>query len=235
MSPTAAVVAGGHHTREIVYTVGRYGMDMTGGILVLVRMISDLGGLQTKDPAAPNYVSATCSDPAVRLLVEWDKNACERPFRFGVRVTVVDRPLAAGESITVVLGDRRRGSPGWVAQTFAEQECDLRVMADCFASNRYELLHDRLCFPVLAGPATRLELVLPSVCRAGEEVSLLLRAEDKFGNPAETFAGTVALEAPGVEGLPARLDFRPGPPAAMRIAGLRASKAGVLRVAATAG
>lgn len=234
MTPKDAVVVGEYHSRTVVYTVGRYGMDMTGGILVLVRMISDLGEPQSLDPNASNYVSAICSDPAVGLLVHWDKNAYIRPFRYGVRVTVRDRPLAAGETITVVFGDRSAGSPGWRAQTYADAECDLRVMADCFASNHYEPLPERLCFPVIAGRATQLEVILPSSCGKSEEVDLVVRAEDKFGNPADGFASDVSLACRGLAALPASVSFRPGDLAAKRITGLRVTEIGMLRATATA-
>ena len=61
MTPCNPVEVRSFNTFEITYTVGRIGLDDTGGIRVCFRMISDFGKLQITDPSSPNFLSAKCS------------------------------------------------------------------------------------------------------------------------------------------------------------------------------
>ena len=48
-------------TFRITYTVGRFGLDDTGAIRVMLRAMGDSGALQTDNPTADNYVTAATS------------------------------------------------------------------------------------------------------------------------------------------------------------------------------
>src|SRR3546814_5248694 len=58
LQPKGAFEARSVQTFRLVYTVGRYGIDDTGGIAVMFRFFGDQGDLQTSDPTGYNYVSA---------------------------------------------------------------------------------------------------------------------------------------------------------------------------------
>ncbi|MEC8774040.1 MAG: hypothetical protein VXX79_04240, partial [Pseudomonadota bacterium] len=53
-----------YQTFTLIYTVGRFGLDDTGAIRVIFRAMGDTGTMQTIDPTADNYVSATSSNGA---------------------------------------------------------------------------------------------------------------------------------------------------------------------------
>src|SRR3546814_3499453 len=50
LQPKGAFEARSVQTFRLVYTVGRYGIDETGGIAVMFRFFGDPGVLQTSDP-----------------------------------------------------------------------------------------------------------------------------------------------------------------------------------------
>ena len=68
-------------------TIGEYGLDDTGAIKIVQRWTPDGGNLQSDDPAAMNYVSATASN-GTRLEVYCEPYPHQRPWYNGVRVTV---------------------------------------------------------------------------------------------------------------------------------------------------
>ena len=59
LTPGGAFQARSLQTFRLVYTVGRYGIDDTGGIHVVFRFVGDHGMLQTEDPAAPDMSPPT--------------------------------------------------------------------------------------------------------------------------------------------------------------------------------
>lgn len=71
ISPCDPVAVRSAQTFELVYNVGRYGLDDTGSIRVSFRAMGDGGTLQTTDPRADNYVSATTSS-GVPLVLKYD-------------------------------------------------------------------------------------------------------------------------------------------------------------------
>ena len=66
-------------TFRITYTVGRFGLDDTGAIRVMLRAMGDSGRLQTDDPSGYNYVTAQTSS-GVGLNVSYSpRGATARP------------------------------------------------------------------------------------------------------------------------------------------------------------
>lgn len=226
LAPAAPVEAGSRGTWTLTYTAGAHGLDDGGALLVAVRQIADWGPPQTTDPAGDDYVGAATSAGAA-LRVAYDPRAFIRPWRQGVRVTVEDGHLAPGDTITIVFGDRSGGGGGLRMQTFPERRFALRVLVDCFGSGDYRPLAAQPALQVIAGPAARLVAVGPSAARPGAPTWLLVRALDRWGNPAPTYRGTVALAGPAGVTLPAPYRFRPEDRGVHRFAGL------VLRAPAT--
>ena len=50
LRPKGAFEVRSPQTFRLIYTVGRYGLDDTGGIRVVFRFVGDWGALQTTDP-----------------------------------------------------------------------------------------------------------------------------------------------------------------------------------------
>jgi len=79
LEPRDPVEARSLQTFRLRYTVGRYGLDDTGAIRVVFRAMGDGQALQTSDPAAPNYVTASSSS-GVPLSVEYrHRGTASRP------------------------------------------------------------------------------------------------------------------------------------------------------------
>ncbi len=229
LSPTAPVEARSFQTFKIIYTVGRLGIDDTGGIQVAFRRIGDMGRPQTSDPAAPNYVTARSNGEGT-INVEVGFHGM-RPWNLVVTAHQSGGYLKQGEIIEIVFGDTSRGSPGMVMQTFAESGCEFKVMTDVQATGNFLPLPEQLWVPIVAGPAHSWKAVLPSLRRPGETFQLGLKAEDVWGNPTGQATGRVRLEpSMAVAGLPLSFDYAPVD-RAVTIAGLSVADEGVLRIA----
>ncbi|MGI5820402.1 MAG: DUF3604 domain-containing protein, partial [Armatimonadota bacterium] len=82
-----------------------------------------------------------------------------------------------------------------------------RVLANPFATGIFILLPDAPEIEVVSGPAERLVCIVPSRADAGEQVEVIVKAEDAWGNPARGYEGTVRLEGNGFARLPAQYAF----------------------------
>ncbi len=227
VDPCRPIVAGEYGTWRIRYTVGRYGVDNGGRIKLLWKTVSDWGVPQWKDPAGPNYVTVS-SSADVRFDLSYDPKGYYRPWLSALTIRVYDGYLAEGDEVTVVLGDRSGGSPGSRAQTFCQKDFYFRLVVDCFETSEFKEVPDQPIIPVISGPARRLVLIAPSQVAPGESCSLILKAEDKWGNVAEGYRGTVRLESSGqVEGLPQEVTFSPQDRGRIRIQGVSFPRPGL--------
>ena len=232
LDPTGPCEVRSHQTFRITYTVGRFGLDDTGAIRIAFRFVHDGGAFQTSDPAAPNYVTAEASNGA-RLTV-FPEPYAYRPWLIAIRVTVNGGYMREDDTITVTIGDRSGGSPGFVLQTICEQAFEFKVSVDACATGQFSPLADRLFVPVVAGPAHRWKLVGPGQRRPGEVFSLGIKAEDFWGNPTVPDLDEVRLgSASKVAGLPASVRWDDGS-RAMRVEGLSVDVEGLHRIALTA-
>lgn len=222
LGPQAPVEAGSHASFTLTFTAGRFGMDDTGSIRICTRQVSDVGKPQFKDPKAANYVTAEASNGAI-LALDFNPKLAMRPWSSTLTVTVVRGFLAPGDSITVRLGDTRQGSPGLRMQTYCEPDFHFLVLADVFATCNWALLPNQPTVPVVPGPAVRRLALLPTQRAPGEPFALLLRGDDRWGNPAALPAGRHTLRANvPVQGLPENFDWPEGA-RSHRIEGLSAA------------
>ena len=228
LTPNDPVEVRSFQTFTLTYTVGRIGLDDTGGIRVCFRMISDFGKLQTTDPAAPNYLSASCSGSG-RMSLRIGPEG-QRPWSLAVTAQLNGGYLNEGDQITLTFGDTSGGSPGFLMQTFAEGGFEFRVMTDVQATGNFLPLNQQFTVPIVAGPATKWVAVLPTLRRPDEPFFLGLKAEDKWGNPTAKARGRITLEpSMQVNGLPDVIDFAPDD-RALTLEGLSISEEGTLRM-----
>lgn len=207
LEPTGPVEIRSYQTFRLTYTVGRIGLDDTGGIRVCFRFISDFGKLQCTDPARPNYVSATSSAGEIALSIGLHG---QRPWNLAVTAEVNGGYLSESDEIVLTFGDTSAGSPGWLMQTFAEGGFEFRVMTDVQATGNFLPLDQQFTVPVVAGPQHKWVAVLPTLRRPGEAFALGLKAEDRWGNPTGQASGRVRLEpSQPVAGLHLEFDYAP--------------------------
>jgi hypothetical protein len=119
--------------------------------------------------------------------------------------------LRPRDTITVRLGDRRGGSPGYRLQTAVEDEFYFKVFADAFATYDFVEVPDAPTIELASGRPTRFKAILPTLRQLGDPFRLVVLAEDRWGNVSDKVARTVRLRPSlPVIGLPASLTFAPG-------------------------
>ncbi len=216
-------------TFTLVYTVGRYGIDDTGGIRVVFRYFGDFGGLQTTDPRGYNYVTASTSTGA-GIGLAYSGSGHQRPWFKGLTATLHGGYLREGDTITIVFGDTGAGSPGMQMQTFVESGFEFKVLADVCAVGHYVPLPQPPAVAIVPGPVSVWRAVLPTLRRPGERFQLGLKAEDCWGNPTDRACARFTLEPSlAVTNLPHSVDYTAGM-RAMTLENLRVDQPGRLRI-----
>ena len=228
LSPQGAFETRSLQTFEIVYTVGRFGLDDTGAIKLAFRHSNDWGWLQFEDPKAVNYVSAVTSN-GTPLILSYT-SADQRPWYRAIKAEVTGGCLREGDTITILMGDRSGGSPGIKVQTFCESALEFKLMADVCATGYFIPIVNAPSISVVPGRGVRWKAVLPTLRRPGEEFRLGLKAEDLWGNPSDQVEAQLVIKSNlTVTGLPSQIVFRLGEKAQI-IEGLSFDGQGIVRI-----
>src|SRR6266478_4982351 len=191
LTPAGPFVAGSHVELVLVYTAGAFGIDDTGMVKVSWRTTSDMSKPQFDKPQAANFTTVEASNGA-RLEV-WFDRLNVRPFANTLLIRVGRGYLRAGDTLTVRLGDRRKGSPGFRLQTNVEANVELRTSVDAFATYEFCELPTQPTFDLVPGPAANWRAILPSLAAVGEPFRLAIVAEDMWGNPTADVKESVKL------------------------------------------
>jgi len=181
--PTGPVVGGSVGQWTCVLTIGSYGIEERGTIKISQRLLSDWEVPQFDRPDQPAYTTVHTNGEA-KLAVRFDTKAYERPWQRCIVVDIYDGCLAPGDKVTLVLGDRSKGSIGIRAQTFQEREHEFRFLVDPFGSGVFRRVPSSPLFPVVAGKPVRLVCIVPTQLAVGEGAEVFVKGEDKWGNPA---------------------------------------------------
>lgn len=204
------LVAGTYTTFVLTYTVGKFGIDDNGSIKIAYRTTNDSGGMQMEDHTGPGYTTFE-TDGNASLVGRFEKWRHIRPWSWSLYIQVVRGFLREGDTITVRIGDRRAGSPGFRLQTFCETESPVGVFVDPFAAYDYIQLPKLLSFDVQAGPIVRWRVIAPTLRSTGDAFNVVLVAEDQWGNPTNPGKGVIKLVANiTVENLPQSVTYKEG-------------------------
>ena len=195
VSPTDDVVVGSFSTWALTYTVGAYAMDVGGGLKIGTRRQADFGTPQFNDAEGDNYTTVTCSREGSRFETAFDPRGHKRPFNAVAVIRLVAGPLYPGDTVTVVLGDRSRGSRGLQVQSFPETASDFAVFVDPLSSGEYKRVY---CtspnFRIGSGSAESFTAVAPTIVEAGKPFRVQVRANDRFGNPTPVDSRELSLD-----------------------------------------
>ena len=209
LDPAGPFIAGAHVELTLVYTAGTFGIDDTGMVKISWRTTSDMSKPQFDRPQATNFTTVEASNGA--KLEVWFDRLNVRPFANTLLIRVGRGYLRAGDTLTVRLGDRRQGSPGFRLQTNVEANVELKTSVDAFATYEFCELPVQPSFDLAPGPAASWKAILPSLAIVGEPFRLAIVAEDKWGNPtADADQSFELVTSHPVRGLPARLKIRRG-------------------------
>ncbi len=198
VTPVGKVVAGSHGSWTLVYRVGEYGIDDGGSIRVAHRSVSDIESPQFTDPKGSGYTTVSASRD-VRLECMYSRRGHIRPFRAAVQVDVRDGSLYLGDTVTVVFGDKSRGSPGLRTQMFREEEHIFKVLVDPFGTGLFEEIEESPRVQIIGGDADRINISAPSGAPVGKPFDVLVRAVDRYGNRCDGYLGEVSFEGLDVE------------------------------------
>ena len=135
LSPAGPFVAGAHDELTLVYTAGTFGIDDTGMLKISWRTTSDMSKPQFDKPQAENFTTVEASNGA--KLEVWFDRLNIRPCGNTLLIRVGRGYLRAGDTLTIRLGDRRQGSPGFRLQTNVEANVELRTSVDAFATYEF--------------------------------------------------------------------------------------------------
>ena len=228
-SPTGAFEVRSLQTFNLVYIAGPFGIDDTGALKIVFRSIIDIGGFQTTDPAAPNYVTARASNAAT-LSIEYLPSGHMRPRDKSVLVRVTEGFLSRGDTITITFGDTSKGSPGMQLQTYCETNFEFKVLVDVYATGHFVPLRETPTISVVPGLPFEWRVIAPTLRCTGEPFSLGIRADDAWGNPSDRVQEDLFIESNlPVENLPDQVTFPLGQ-RSVKIENLVAHKEGVYRI-----
>ena len=206
LTPAGPFVAGSHVELTLTYVAGTFGIDDTGMVKISWRTTSDMGKPQFNQPEAANFTTVEASNGA--KLEVWFDRLNIRPFANTLLIRIGRGFLRAGDKLTVRLGDRRQGSPGFRLQTNAEANVELKTSVDAFATYEFCELPTQPTFDLVPGPAANWKAILPSVAVAGESFRLAIVAEDMWGNPTADVSRTLKLvPSRAMRGLPERVEI----------------------------
>lgn len=191
-----------YQTWTIVYTAGKVGIKPGGGIRIGIRHVCHLwSAVQKDDPKSPGYLTVKSTDNVpVSVSVEC-RNRSKRfsgqyfPWQNIVEVIVGEPGLEPGQTIRVTYGDRTGGSPGFQVQPFDESHFIFKVYVDALGNNEYLPLVESPAVKIAAGRPYKLTALMPSNAAVGKPEWCVIRAEDRFGNPATRYNGTISFKA----------------------------------------
>ena len=207
--PAGPFVAGSFAELILVYTAGTFGIDDTGMVKISWRTTSDMSKPQFDKPQAANFTTVEASNGA-KLEVWFDKLNI-RPYANTLLIRVGRGFLRQHDTLTIRMGDRRQGSPGFRLQTNVEERVELKTSVDAFATYEFCELPEQPAFDLVPGPAATWKAIWPSLAVVGEPFRLAIAAEDAWGNPtADAEAVLTLTPSRSVRGLPERVAIHQG-------------------------
>jgi Protein of unknown function (DUF3604) len=181
LAPAGPFVAGSFAELILVYTAGTFGIDDSGMVKISWRTTSDMSKPQFDKPQAANFTTVEANNGA-KLEVWFDKVNI-RPYANTLLIRVGRGFLHQGDTLTIRMGDRRQGSPGYRLQTNVEERVELKTSVDAFATYEFCELPEQPAFDLVPGPAATWKAIWPSLVVAGEPFRLAIVVEDAWGNP----------------------------------------------------
>lgn len=180
-------------TVHLRYTAGIYGVDENGGVRLAWRTVSDWEQPQFNDPTAFGYTTVQTN---AKIKMEISRSPFQRPFHNSILIKVRDGNLFPGETIDIILGDTRQGSPGIRAQSFVETEHEFKFLVDPFNVGTFRQVPESAYVSVVNGPANEVQMVAPSTVKCGEAFACTVRVLDEWGNPCKNFEGDISVTNP---------------------------------------
>jgi hypothetical protein len=191
------VTAGSNAELRFEYTCGEGGVDPGGIVRIALRHVCPWTEPQTDDPSGAGYVRVWSSNGATLSTVGWPRVPDRKvhllkafPWQHTIDVRV-DGPLSSGDTLTVIYGDRAGGGPGVRVQTFAEEPFRFRFSLDRRGDGTFVPVSGDSSLAIVAAEPVALAAIAPADVAERDSLWLLVRAEDRFGNLATSYSGSL--------------------------------------------
>ncbi len=191
IDPATAVLAGSRGTWRIRYVAGSSGIQIGGGVVIQVSPYWGWSVPQTESPDSPGYTTVRTSGDRVRLAV----SASTLHY---VVVTVLEKPLAAGDTLVLTYGDTGGGEHAEAAaqaDLYAERSQEFVVKVDGDGDGRFAEIARSPAVEITPRDPTRLVVNGRATARPGKPFRATVAFLDPFDNRATGALGTVALES----------------------------------------
>ncbi|MFH1192564.1 MAG: DUF3604 domain-containing protein [bacterium] len=177
---------------RLTYRAGIYGIDNSGSIKILFRIVSDFGEFQFDNPNGDNYVKISSSNQAIKFKINSKSYGAEgkiyiRPWSRGFTIILFGDYLNAGEEIYFDFKN-------WRQQTFCEKTFEFKILADPFATAKYIELPKSPEIKIIPSEPARLVILAPTIAKTGKQFNALIKIEDRWGNPCVYENGFFIIE-----------------------------------------
>ncbi|MBN1263360.1 MAG: DUF3604 domain-containing protein [Candidatus Pacebacteria bacterium] len=202
-------IAGRQISCRLTYEAGELGIDDSGSLKVLFRIVSDVASLQAKNPRGKNFVQASSSNHKVKINLSTSSHAGVyekigvRPWTKGLVLNFGNHYLEKGDLVHIDFKN-------WRMQTFCEKTFEFRVMIDPFATAKYLKLPNPPETKILPDKPQKLTIITPTKIRVGERFKFLVKLEDQWGNPCTQKSGVFKLQTPAGLDCPSEVNFENG-------------------------
>ena len=197
----SSVIAGTKDRFSLVYTAGKSGIPVGGGIALGFHH-GAAWKPPSKRPWGANRMTVKRSDQ-VPIDFEFSYSVPENMFpgtlnsKYSNKTfhnliigKIKNKPLGPGETITFDFGANWRR---YEIQKYQDADHEIRITTDIDGDQTFDRISETITFPILFGPAVQLSATAPSQAVKNEEISVLLRAEDSFYNVDENFNETISI------------------------------------------
>ena len=211
ITPKGSFEVGSMQSFQLVYKAGKFGIDDQGGLMIGLRPHFDGSKMQQDDPKAEGYITVE-SSKKIPIEFKIETRRSIRPLQKNIYI-ICKKFLKENDKIFIRFGDKRFGSPGIRLQTFCENKFDFKILVDPFATQDFIPLpdsgHPEIAIVSTSGESWK--LVVPSLRRPNENFKILIKCEDKWGNPSNKIKMDLILESNNeVKGLPKKVTFKKG-------------------------
>lgn len=210
VSPEGQFEIATFQTFVMTVRVGSLGMDDRGSVRFVFHGAKDYSEPQTSDASAPGYVTARTSSGRP-LKVVWSPFLSQRPWFNTLEVSLVGGGLKPDDTITIVLGDRSGGSPGFRLQTYCQDRFKFRALINPFSTQQFFEMAEIPTIEIGPGLGHHWVAILPTLRQCGDTFRLSVKCEDIWGNPSDRLDEVLYLRpSRPVAGLPETLQLKPG-------------------------
>jgi|YNPMSStandDraft_2_1061718.scaffolds.fasta_scaffold02704_2 hypothetical protein len=175
-------IAGSKINCQLTYTVGELGIDESGSLKILFRIVSDCGELQFENEENDNYLKISSTNKNLKIIPYGKSTGLigkihERPWSKGIIVYFFGDYLKENDKIFFYFKN-------WRVQTFCEKKFQFKILVDPFATGRYISLPHSPHIEIIPDKPIKLVILAKTKTEINKKMQLLFKLEDQWGNPS---------------------------------------------------